>query len=124
MRWFRSKLHLGSRLALFALAVQMVLSFGHVHLHNFAQASTTSAMVTGSGTALPSERAPGHNPGGATDTDCPICALIQLVATSTPSVAPVLPLPASFALIRLRAPMELASASSPHLLFQARAPPV
>jgi hypothetical protein len=124
MRWFRSKLHSGSRLALFALALQAVLSFGHVHLHDLAQASTKTAMVTGSGTALPSERAPGHDPRGAPESDCPICALIQLVAISTPAVPPALPLPKSFGLIRLRAPTELASASSPHLLFQARAPPV
>jgi hypothetical protein len=124
MRWFRSKLYWGSRLALFALAVQMVLSFGHVHLHNLAPGSTQPAMTTGSGTVLASEPAPGGHPDGSLDADCPICALIQLVATSAPSVAPALPLPASFGSIRRQAPLELASAFLPHVLFQARAPPV
>jgi hypothetical protein len=111
-------------LALFALAVQVGLSFGHVHFDNLASVSSKSAMAAGSGSVLLSERAPGHNPSGSGDADCPICAFIQLVATSTPSVAPALPLPASLGSIRLQAPIELASASSPHLLFQARAPPV
>ena len=31
MRWFRSNIRVGSRLALFALAVQFLLSFGHFH---------------------------------------------------------------------------------------------
>jgi len=31
MKWFRSKIKYGSRLALFALAVQFVFSFGHFH---------------------------------------------------------------------------------------------
>ena len=31
MRWFRANRILGSRLALFALAVQFVLAFGHIH---------------------------------------------------------------------------------------------
>src|SRR5260370_28035600 len=31
MKWFRSNIRRGSRLALFALAVQFLLSFGHFH---------------------------------------------------------------------------------------------
>ena len=31
MKWFRSNIKAGSRLALFALAVQFVLAFGHFH---------------------------------------------------------------------------------------------
>jgi hypothetical protein len=31
MKWFRSNIKHGSRLALFALAIQLVLSFGHFH---------------------------------------------------------------------------------------------
>jgi len=31
MKWFRSNIKHGSRLALFALALQLALSFGHFH---------------------------------------------------------------------------------------------
>jgi hypothetical protein len=123
MRWFRSNLRLGSGLALFALAVQMMLSFGHVHLDKLALPSTQSATAIGSGAVFLSERAPSHGSDGTLDADCAICALIQLVATSVPSVAPVLPLPASFGSIGLRASAEWISAPSPHSLSQARAPP-
>jgi hypothetical protein len=111
-------------LALFALAVQVVLSFGHVHLDNLVPASTKSAPAIGSGKILLSEQAPIRGSGAALDADCPLCALLQLVATAAPAVAPALPLPASPRSIRLQAAVELASASWPHLLFQARAPPV
>jgi hypothetical protein len=123
MHWFRSNLRLGSRLALLALAVQMVLAFGHVHFYDLARASTTTAMATGSGASLLNGSPAGHHPGGSPDADCPICAAIQLVATSAPSVAPTLPLPPGFRSIRLQASAESAAASSPHALFQARAPP-
>lgn len=123
MHWFRSNLHLGSRLALLALAVQVILSFGHVHLNNLARASTPSATAIASGAVAPSGGAPSHHPDGSPEADCQICALLQLVATSTTSVAPALPLPASFRSIRLQAPAELAAELSPHALFQARAPP-
>ena len=38
MRWFRARLRAGARLALFALTVQIALSFGHVHLGDFRHA--------------------------------------------------------------------------------------
>jgi hypothetical protein len=122
MRWFRSKLHAGSRLALFALAVQLVLSFGHVHPHNLA-AATAKSGIAESGAVLLSERAPSHDPDRSLDADCPLCALIQLVATSALSEAPVLPPPLHADSTGLQPPAQLASAFSPHFPFQARAPP-
>ena len=32
MQWFRAKLNVGARLAIFALALQIAVSFGHMHL--------------------------------------------------------------------------------------------
>ena len=120
MRWFRSNMQFGARLALIALTLQLVLTFGHVH----TQAPST-------GLALLSEAvAPGgsgsHDPadkGGLADRDCPTCALIQLVGTSTPALAPTLPLPAFNGFITLRPHAELASVIAPHFRSRARAPP-
>jgi hypothetical protein len=123
MDWFRSNLRLGSRLALLALAVQVILSFGHVHLSNTSPASAPSATAIAAGAVLPSGGAPSHHPDGSPDADCQICALLQLVATSAAPVPPALPLPTSFRSIRRQAPVELIAESSPHSLFQARAPP-
>src|SRR5919206_2283834 len=42
MKWFRSNIRRGSQLALFALAIQFLLSFGHFHGGN-AQAAPADA---------------------------------------------------------------------------------
>jgi hypothetical protein len=113
-------------LALFALAVQLVLSFGHVHIYGVTPASANSApsaLADGSGSALPGINDPFHKSNGSADIDCPICALIQLTATAAPSVAPTLPLPPKLSLFRLQALAQLALAASPHFSFRARAPP-
>jgi hypothetical protein len=120
MRWFRSKMHLGSRLALVALALQIVLTFGHVH--SLVPTSVDKASVSAaSASDGPSSRDPARN--GLADFDCPICTLINLAGTSTPSVAPDLPLPASVDFVMLRPHAELASATAPHFQPKARAPP-
>ena len=52
MRWIRTHRRLGSRLALFALAVQLVVSFGHVHLDKIAPSSAAASAVSLLDTAL------------------------------------------------------------------------
>ena len=123
MRWFRSNIRFGSRLALFALALQIVLSFGHVHLSDLTPGAATTVLAAGAGTDGPT-KAPEHKPGTPVDPGCPICALIQLASTSTPSTAPVLPAPTMVGFVRLDTPEPVALASSPPALFRARAPPL
>ena len=124
MRWFRSNIRFGSRFALFALAVQVVLTFGHVHgLTPAVAKSAPLALANQSGASLPNSAAPNGKSNGSADFDCPICALIQLASTAAPSVAPVLPIPATFVVVRTEAPDALEWAFSPHFSFQARAPP-
>jgi hypothetical protein len=106
-------------LALFALAVQIVLSFGHAHLDGLSPARFGLAVVADGGAALP----PIDKSDGTADRYCPICALIQLTASSLPALPPTLPLPANIDPIKLPAPTELSSAPLLHFLFQARAPP-
>ena len=127
MRWFRSNVRFGSRLALFALALQIVLTFGHVHLSGLGSAlswSAASATASKSAASLPNSSSPVQKPGGAADFDCPVCALIQLASTSAPAVAPALPVPAAFNRLRLEAPEQLRRAVSLYFSFQARAPPL
>jgi len=117
---------LGARLALLALAVQIVLSFGHIHFYALGLASAnaaSAAMAQDAGTAAPSKPAPIHKSDGSAGVDCAICALIQLSATSAPAAAPALPLPANPGPIGRHFPVASALAATPHFLFQARAPP-
>jgi hypothetical protein len=121
MRWFRSKMQFGSRLALVALALQIVLTFGHVHTFVPAAVDTTLSSAVAASDDGSSSRDPSRN--GLADFDCPICALINLAGTSTLSVAPDLPLPVSVDFVTLRPRPELASATAPYFQPKARAPP-
>ena len=125
MRWVRSHIRLGSRLALFALAVQIVVSFGHVHLDGralTAAKSAATALLDGARAASPA--APTDRPDKATDPGCAICALIQLASTSPPATAPTLPPAVRLAHVRPQTADDIIFAATPHFAFQARAPPV
>jgi hypothetical protein len=124
MRWFRSNVRSGARLAIVSLAIQLIVTFGHIHLYGlgFSTAkSTPIASIDRSNGAVPGSTDPIRK--GGADYDCPICALIQLAGTSAPSVAPDLPVPAPTSGFRLDAPDEPQAALSPHFSFQARGPP-
>jgi hypothetical protein len=131
MSWFRSHARLGSCLALFALAFQLAVSFGHVHVHG--NASHRNALIT-DGAAISavshadqarSAPAPAHPAGDRSQGDeyCPICALIQLARALVPAEAPPVPLPSLFGQLRYEAAVAFEMTASQHTLFRARAPP-
>jgi len=129
MRWIRSNIRVGSCAALFALALQAVFSFGHVHLSATNPDALGQASVALAATAdelcvaLEGSRCPAQKSDGAVDAYCLICASIQLIANSAPSGEPALLLPADLGPIGLQAFAERSLAASPLYLFQARAPP-
>jgi hypothetical protein len=122
MRWIRSNLRGFARLALFALAVQVVVTFGHVHLDGLVGVAQGSQAVADQSAGSPAN-APGNGPHGNADLDCPICALIQLASTSAPALAPPLPVPLVVGGTVLEAPDATGVAASPAFAFQARGPP-
>jgi hypothetical protein len=115
--WLRTKKHFGARLALIALALQVLLTFGHVHV----RAASVASVVQSSQSNGTAPRDPSHN--GLGEFDCPTCALIQLSAISTPPVAPELPLPIATDFVASRPGNMLAATIAPRPSFQARAPP-
>jgi hypothetical protein len=117
MRWFRTNRQFGARFALIALALQLLLTFGHVHAPSAALAS--AAQTSQSDGTVPQ----GPNHSGLADTDCPTCALIQLSAISAPSVAPELPLPVAVGFSTLQPRVGLTVASAPPASVRARGPP-
>ena len=50
MHWVRSNRRFGSWAALFALAIQLVLSFGHIHLEDFQGSSAAVALAVAGAT--------------------------------------------------------------------------
>lgn len=118
MGWLRVRQRLTGWLALFALALQFAVPFGHGHAEDFASASATAAAAQTSGALA--------TPGGPHDTngaDCAICAVMHLAATLLVPAPPVLALPAALLVARLDAPRPQTCAVAPAASFHARAPP-
>jgi len=120
MRWFRSNRYFGARLALIAAALQLVLTFGHVHLALLTAADQEmSRAAAPSGGSDPSN----HNPSGPSELDCPVCALLHLSAATTPAVAPALPPPIAVAFATLTPHASSRLIAAARISQQARAPP-
>ena len=120
MHWCRTRLRLGSYIALFALAVQLVLTFGHVHVDGVGRHSSTRIEAS-AGAAAPADR------GGpkVADDFCAVCALIHLASTLVPAEVAALPLSVVFGqLRRSELALHFALPASPPASFAARAPPL
>jgi len=114
--------------ALFALAIQFTLSFGHAHRLQIAEpfgALASSALAAHAvSTAKPDAPAVPRDPAGVAFDFCAICAVANLAASALPGAAPSLPLMAVAYRTRFWPDADVVSAASPHRSFRARAPPV
>src|SRR5579863_5862346 len=126
MRWIRRHIQSGAWLAQIALALHLVLTFGHVHAEQFSPAWMVTAPIMATnihaddgGGAAPEQRyrmLPAHH-------FCAVCSSIDLLGTSVVPVAQKLVLrPAVIDIIKPdftdAAPLLKARSS-----FKARAPP-
>jgi hypothetical protein len=125
MQRLRSQLRLGAWLALFALAFQLVASFGHVHgLEDSERSSVqlTSTTLTG---ADPASRNANDQTPDSDDDYCAVCALIHLIGTVVAAEPPSPALPALLGATCINfVPAEFETISASHAPFSARAPPV
>ena len=133
MKWFRSNIKHGSRLALLALALQFGLSFGHFHadaaqaaapaVQSVVAPSDTSAVtpdaVSTSALLPASHDDSDHHPG----KDCALCAIIALASTVLSATPPAMPLPLAGAFRYLVTDAAFADLNPVGLAFQPRAPP-
>lgn len=122
MIWFRSRIRSGAQLALFALAFQMAVSFGHMHRDDLGLPPLIDAGQThfDVGATAPAQ---GHRQPTAPDDYCPICATMALIATALPSLPPMLVTPDPIRRVwPTQMPVRGVSVKVP-LSFQARAPP-
>jgi len=120
MRWFRSNRYFAARLALIAVALQIVLTFGHVHLALLTAADQEMSQAAAeTGGSDPSNR----NPSGRAELDCPVCALLHLSAGTMPAVAPALPPPIPAAFVTLTPHESSRLIAAARISQQARAPP-
>jgi hypothetical protein len=132
MKWVRSNIKHGSRLALFALAVQFVLSFGHFHggaaqappaiQSDLAASGLPAADAIGLSAPQPS---PAHHDSDQQPSDaCAICAVIALANAALFATPPLLLLPQAVEFLYLTTDAEFVHLNSARVAFQPRAPPI
>ena len=138
MKWFRSNIKHGSRFALFALAIQFVLSFGHFH-GGAAQAapaiqsgpaqsdpSYASSLPAADAVSEPAQQQPAsdHDSDRQQSDPCAICAVIALANAVSFPTPPLLLLPQAVELLYLTTDAEFVHLSAARVAFQPRAPPI
>ena len=111
MNWFRSNIRQGSRLALLALAIQFVLSFGHFH-GIAAQAAPAIQQIS---QQAPSNQQPAD--------PCAICAVMALANAALFATPPLLLLPQAVEFLYLTTDAEFVHLAHGSVAFQPRAPP-
>jgi hypothetical protein len=127
MKWFRRHIKAGSRLALFALAIQFALSFGHFHGEVARAAPALQAGLADFATLAPQAEAaqqPSNHDNDHQTTDCTICAILSLANNFLFATPPLLELPQAVELLHLAIGAEFTHLGSLHPAFQSRAPPV
>jgi len=123
MRWFRDHIRRGSWFALVALAINLGLSFAHIHAiggkdfgHRFASIAAIASPDDG--------QTPGHHDGDPADLLCPVCMAAGAIGHALASAPPALPLALAESPIDLTIEHDLAVPQPPRAAFQSRGPPV
>ena len=135
MNWFRKHLKHGSRLALFALAIQFGLSFGHFHRAAAQNVqiglsdagltyATEQAALVAAGEAARQQQPSDHDNDRHPAYACAICAVLSLANNFLFATPPLLELPQAVELLHLTTGAEFAHLGSLHPAFRSRAPPV
>jgi hypothetical protein len=137
MKWFRSHIKQGSRLALFALAIQFALSFGHFHALAADAAPAIQSGATqadpcyANGLATPEVSASAQQPSPAnhdgdrhSDDACAICAVMALANAVLFATPPVLLLPQAVEFLYLATEADFVRLNAVRVAFQPRAPPI
>jgi hypothetical protein len=119
MKWFRSNIRKGSRLALFALAIQLALSFGH--FHGLAAQAAPAVQSVGDIQQQPSSN---HDSDQQPNDACAICAVMAMANAVLFATPPVLELPQAVEFLYLATDAEFTHLNSVRAVFQPRAPPI
>jgi hypothetical protein len=122
MRWFRNNLRQGSWAALIALAINLALSFGHVHAIDGKSVGYAGARVAAAG--LPDDHGPGRPDSHHADYLCPICAASAALASALGPTPPVLPVEFVIGTMDHAIEPAVALVEARHPAFQSRGPPI
>jgi hypothetical protein len=120
VRWFRTNRRFAGTLALFALALQFTLAFGHIHLRDFAG---VPGVAVAQAQATTTDPADDHNPGHSIDGYCLICATTNVAGTLVLPDLVALPVPVASIDTSYGHYCSTSCSRIDHALFRARAPP-
>jgi hypothetical protein len=125
MGWWRYRRG-AAGLGLFALSLQLLLSFGHIHLDALVSGSSTpQAAAEQARSDAGHDRGHGQVPPGLPDDDCPICQAMHIAAAGLLPAPPAVPVPYQFDRLSPDSALKRVSVQSlRHVLFQTRAPPI
>ena len=117
MRWFRANMRSGAWCALVAMALQLVLTFGHVHarLGSSLQLGVQGQAAPADGPRAPIKPLVDH---------CTICTLIQMAGAGAPPAAASLPSAVPITSVRLTFEATSEPTPSKPLRVHARGPPI
>jgi hypothetical protein len=117
MSWLRTNIRHGSRLALLALTIQFVLSFGH--FHGFAAQASPLVQTSAVTQPAPAPDQDRHQP----SEPCAICAVMALANAALSASPPLLLLPQAVEFLYLVTDAEFVHLDYSGLAFQPRGPP-
>jgi hypothetical protein len=120
MHWFRSHTSHGSLLALIALVLNLVLSFGHIHAIIGGQ---RNGLIATAVTPFDGGQT-GHHDDGLADDRCPICKATSVLANALASGPPAMAHPIAHIAVDRTAELAVAFFEPSRTAFQSRAPPV
>jgi hypothetical protein len=138
MKWFRSNIRLGTRLAFVALAFQFAFSFGHFHGvaaqaapaiqsgPSLSAAAHANSVPPPDAVGLPDRQTPGsdHDSGKEPNDACAICAVMAMANTVLFATPPLLLLPQAVEFSYLTTDAEFVHLDSARVAFQPRGPPI
>ena len=122
MGWVWLHRRQGAVLALIALALQIVVAFGHVHLHGLAPNSHAISAAQRAVLADTKSNVPAQIPAD-NDDYCAICASIFLASSVFAPAPPQLLVPANFQRVEHSVKSARPLTDSLRLAFRSRAPP-
>jgi hypothetical protein len=104
------------------MALQLVLSCGHIHLEKLPSGSVIASLAASK--APSSQQNPDQHPANEAGGFCSICATIHLASSSFLPDAPRLPVPFASGTIEHFGPFNFIFVSPQRAAFQSRAPPL
>jgi hypothetical protein len=122
MNWFRAKTRQATSFALFALTINLALSFGHIHLEGFRGGKTNAGVLLSAISHAKSGQPVKHD--GHPDDLCPICMARAALGAGLATNPPVLPLDFAYVTIEPISGADLAIPQQPRANFQSRGPPL